>query len=105
MRLFYYQYQVLVKPNPRNIKRIYLDSLKALGIDLRAHEVRFVEDDWFNYMLVSSIFDPRKKSTINLPNERSGLMMVFRTFDHVSYGLIIESTRVIYKHDAVTNPR
>ncbi|MEE8317918.1 MAG: glycine--tRNA ligase subunit alpha [Candidatus Omnitrophota bacterium] len=42
----YYQYQVLVKPSPRDIKKIYLESLKALGIDLKAHEVRFVEDDW-----------------------------------------------------------
>ncbi|MFC1621128.1 glycine--tRNA ligase subunit alpha [Candidatus Omnitrophota bacterium] len=43
---YYYQYQALVKPSPRNIKRLYLDSLKALGVDLKAHEVRFVEDDW-----------------------------------------------------------
>ena len=43
---FYYQYQVLLKPSPRNIKKVYLQSLKALGIDLKAHEVRFVEDDW-----------------------------------------------------------
>ncbi|MBU4311854.1 MAG: glycine--tRNA ligase subunit alpha [Candidatus Omnitrophica bacterium] len=43
---FYYQYQVLIKPTPRNIKKIYLESLKALGIDIKAHEVRFVEDDW-----------------------------------------------------------
>ncbi len=42
----YYQYQVLVKPNPRDIKKLYLESLKALGVDLRAHEIRFVEDDW-----------------------------------------------------------
>ncbi len=42
----YYQYQVLVKPSPRDIKKIYLESLEALGIDLKAHEVRFVEDDW-----------------------------------------------------------
>ena len=43
---FYYQYQVLVKPSPRDIKKIYMDSLKALGINTKAHEVRFVEDDW-----------------------------------------------------------
>ncbi|MFC1508607.1 glycine--tRNA ligase subunit alpha [Candidatus Omnitrophota bacterium] len=42
----YYQYQVLVKPTPRDIKKIYLKSLKALGIDLGSHEIRFVEDDW-----------------------------------------------------------
>ncbi|MBU1061816.1 MAG: glycine--tRNA ligase subunit alpha [Candidatus Omnitrophica bacterium] len=43
---YYYQYQVLVKPSPREIKNIYLDSLKSLGIDLDLHEIRFVEDDW-----------------------------------------------------------
>ena len=42
----YYQYQVLVKPAPRGIKKIYLESLKALGIDIKSHEVRFVQDDW-----------------------------------------------------------
>ena len=42
----YYQYQVLIKPTMRDIKKIYLDSLTALGIDLNRHEVRFVEDDW-----------------------------------------------------------
>jgi len=42
----YYQYQVLIKPSLKDIKKIYMDSLKALGIDVRGHEVRFVEDDW-----------------------------------------------------------
>lgn len=42
----YYQYQVLIKPNPHSIKKIYLDSLKSLGINMEKHEVRFVEDDW-----------------------------------------------------------
>jgi glycyl-tRNA synthetase alpha chain len=37
---------VIIKPTPPDIRKIYLDSLKALGIDLKAHEVRFVEDDW-----------------------------------------------------------
>jgi LysM repeat protein len=41
---------------------------------------------------------------IELPEERSGLMMIFRTFDHVSYGLILESTRVIHNHDIVKTP-
>jgi len=42
----YYQYQVIMKPSPENIQEYYLDSLRALGIDLNAHDVRFVEDDW-----------------------------------------------------------
>ncbi len=42
----YYQYQVLLKPAPDDSQQLYLDSLAALGIDLAAHDVRFVEDDW-----------------------------------------------------------
>jgi glycyl-tRNA synthetase alpha chain len=43
---FYYQYQVLIKPTPRDIKKVYLEGLRYLGIDTKSHEVRFVEDDW-----------------------------------------------------------
>ena len=43
---YYYQYQVLIKPNPRDIKNIYTKSLESLGVDLKKHELRFVEDDW-----------------------------------------------------------
>ncbi len=42
----YYQYQVLLKPSPLDVQDIYLDSLKALGIDPLEHDIRFVEDDW-----------------------------------------------------------
>ncbi len=42
----YYQYQVIIKPSPNDIKKIYLKSLRAIGIDLESHDVRFVEDDW-----------------------------------------------------------
>ncbi|MET0807801.1 MAG: glycine--tRNA ligase subunit alpha [Pseudoxanthomonas sp.] len=42
----YYQYQVVMKPNPDNIQELYLESLKALGIDPRVHDLRFVEDNW-----------------------------------------------------------
>ncbi len=43
----YYQYQVVLKPSPLNIQDLYLDSLKkALGIDPRKNDIRFVEDDW-----------------------------------------------------------
>jgi len=42
----YYQYQVILKPSPDNIQQLYLDSLKMLGIDSNAHDIRFVEDDW-----------------------------------------------------------
>jgi glycyl-tRNA synthetase alpha chain len=42
----YYQFQVLLKPSPLDVLDQYLDSLKALGIDPMAHDIRFVEDDW-----------------------------------------------------------
>lgn len=42
---------------------------------------------------------------IKLPNERSGLLMIFRTFDSVSYGLVMESTNVIHKNDVVATPQ
>jgi len=42
----YYQYQVIIKPSPIDIQDIYLDSLRALGIDPLDHDIRFVEDDW-----------------------------------------------------------
>ena len=42
----YYQYQVLVKPAPMDIKQSYLRSLKACGIKIDQHDIRFVEDDW-----------------------------------------------------------
>ena len=40
------QYQVILKPDPGNPQELYLDSLKALGIDPRKHDIRFVEDNW-----------------------------------------------------------
>ncbi|MCU4413819.1 glycine--tRNA ligase subunit alpha [Acinetobacter sp. WU_MDCI_Axc73] len=42
----YYQFQVVLKPNPDNIQQLYLDSLKAIGIDTLTHDIRFVEDNW-----------------------------------------------------------
>ena len=42
----YYQYQVIIKPSPDNIKQTYLKSLSVIGIDVKHHDIRFVEDDW-----------------------------------------------------------
>jgi glycyl-tRNA synthetase alpha chain len=44
----YYQYQVILKPNPPNMQDLYLGSLSAIGLDLNNHDIRFVEDDWEN---------------------------------------------------------
>src|SRR5436853_5547932 len=41
----YYQYQVIMKPSPPDPQGLYLDSLRAIGIDPLAHDIRFVEDD------------------------------------------------------------
>ena len=42
----YYQYQVILKPSPLEVQDLYLDSLRAFGIDPLEHDIRFVEDDW-----------------------------------------------------------
>jgi glycyl-tRNA synthetase alpha chain len=42
----YYQFQVILKPSPADIQDAYLDSLRAIGVDLAKHDIRFVEDDW-----------------------------------------------------------
>ena len=42
----YYQFQVLIKPSPKEIKKLYLKSLLTLGINYKDHDIRFVEDDW-----------------------------------------------------------
>ena len=42
----YYQYQVIIKPSPKDIKKTYLKSLSTIGIDIKNHDIRFVEDDW-----------------------------------------------------------
>jgi glycyl-tRNA synthetase alpha chain len=44
----YYQYQVILKPNPPNMQDLYLGSLAAIGLDPAVHDIRFVEDDWEN---------------------------------------------------------
>ncbi len=42
----YYQYQVIIKPPLENIQQVYLNSLKAVGIDHTEHDIRWIEDDW-----------------------------------------------------------
>ncbi|CAM4346369.1 MULTISPECIES: glycine--tRNA ligase subunit alpha [Saccharibacillus] len=44
----HHQFQVIIKPSPDNIQELYLDSLKALGVDPLIHDIRFVEDNWEN---------------------------------------------------------
>tara|TARA_B100000686_G_scaffold77224_1_gene83275 strand:+ start:961 stop:1728 length:768 start_codon:yes stop_codon:yes gene_type:complete len=42
----YYQFQVIIKPSPDNIKKIFLNSLIKIGINHKEHDIRFIEDDW-----------------------------------------------------------
>jgi glycyl-tRNA synthetase alpha chain len=42
----YYQFQVILKPSPMDVQKLYLGSLRALGVDPLEHDIRFVEDDW-----------------------------------------------------------
>jgi len=42
----YYQFQVIIKPSPNEIKKIFLKSLSTIGINYKEHDIRFVEDDW-----------------------------------------------------------
>ncbi len=42
----YYQYQVVIKPSPLDIQDLYIQSLRAIGIDTSIHDIRFVEDNW-----------------------------------------------------------
>lgn len=50
-------------------------------------------------------FDKRSSKPVQLPNERSGLVMIFKTFDRVSYALTLESQRVIHKNDLLYTPK
>lgn len=45
---YYYQFQVILKPNPKDSQLLYLQSLEAMGLNLAVHDIRFVEDDWEN---------------------------------------------------------
>jgi glycyl-tRNA synthetase alpha chain len=42
----YYQYQVILKPSPRDVQQVYLESLRSFGIDPARHDIRFEEDNW-----------------------------------------------------------
>jgi len=42
----YYQFQVIIKPSPKDIKKLYLNSLSKIGIKNQEHDIRFAEDDW-----------------------------------------------------------
>jgi hypothetical protein len=60
---------------------------------------------WRAGRLLQDRSEPRERAAIKLPDERSGLLMVFRTFEHLSYALVLEITDTVGIGDRVTNPR
>ena len=52
----HHQYQVILKPSPKNVQDLYLRSLEALGINLREHDLRFEEEDWDSLTLGAGQF-------------------------------------------------
>ena len=42
----FHQFQVILKPSPEDVLKLYLDSLQTLGLNLKKHDIRFVHDDW-----------------------------------------------------------
>ena len=42
----HHQFQVILKPDPKNVQQLYLNSLNEIGIDIKKHDIRFIEDDW-----------------------------------------------------------
>src|SRR5438132_420184 len=53
----YYQFQVILKPSPRDMQELYLQSLYAIGIDPGIHDIRFVEDDWESPTLAAWVME------------------------------------------------
>ena len=51
----HHQFQVVMKPSPSNIQELYLESLEKLGINPLEHDIRFVEDNWENHLLVQLV--------------------------------------------------
>ncbi|MCG6967915.1 MAG: LysM peptidoglycan-binding domain-containing protein [Chromatiaceae bacterium] len=68
-----------------------LDSGTVLRVDQRGETVR-------------DVVTPDPRDTVTLPDEEAGLLMVFRTFDRVSFGLVMHASRVIHVNDRVRNP-
>jgi hypothetical protein len=54
--------------------------------------------------IIRDVYGPRSVEAVILPNARIGIIMIFKVFDRVSYGLILESTRAVQVGDLVTNP-
>ena len=56
----HHQLQVILKPSPEDVQQLYLDSLFAIGIDPKKHDIRFVEDNWDCLLYTSTWKEPQK---------------------------------------------
>ncbi len=88
----YYQFQVIMKPSPPNIQEIYLDSLRALGIDPCQHDIRFVEDDWEQPTLGASglgweVWADGMEVTQYTYFQQTGQLQLYPTAVELTYGL------------------
>ncbi len=72
-------------------KRDGLTPGTVLRIDQRGETIR-------------DVVTPNSRDTVKLPDEEAGMLMVFRTFDKVSFGLVMHASRVMHIHDKVRNP-
>jgi len=91
------QYRVVV------INRGARDGLEAgsvLGVNARGQTIRDTHDVHFSFTDPSSILGPK----VHLPDERTGTMLVFKTYDRISYGLIVDADNMIHVLDRVENP-
>jgi LysM domain-containing protein len=77
---------------------------QVVVINLGQEDGMVVGDVLAVYHAGARVVDPVAGGTVELPDERAGVVMLFRTFDRVSYGLIMEAQRDITLYDAVTNP-
>ncbi len=88
----YYQFQVLLKPVPENVIDLYLKSLKALGLDAKTHDLRWIEDDWESPTLGASgvgweVWLDGMEITQFTYFQQMGSMPLFPISAEITYGL------------------
>ncbi len=88
----YYQYQVIIKPSPLNVQELYLGSLEKFGLNLRDHDIRFVEDDWESPTLGASglgweVWLDGMEITQFTYFQQAGSIELYPTTVEITYGL------------------
>ena len=101
-------------PIDANIISVYGDAVKLVGqsqvVVLNRGAAEGMENGYVMAILkagrrIEDRSEPRERAQIKLPDERAGLLMVFRTFEHLSYALVLEITDAVMVGDRVANPR